>query len=146
MMKVGHLLPAAGRQEPEGWGAQGPQEPGRRGSVGGVSRGQRAGGGAPASGPRTGDGESAELLLLLNSERGRERERETSMMRENHGSAASCTPPTRDPGHNLGMCPDRESNLGPFSLQADALSTEPHQPGQCRIILCPQVTGTREAL
>ena len=30
---------------------------------------------------------------------------------------------------NPGMCPDGESNQGPFGLQAGAQSTEPHQPG-----------------
>ncbi|EPQ16380.1 BTB/POZ domain-containing protein 16 [Myotis brandtii] len=42
------------------------------------------------------------------SQRGRERE--TSMMRETHGSAASCTPHTEDRARNPGLCPDRESN------------------------------------
>ena len=32
------------------------------------------------------------------------------------------------------MCPDRESNRRPFSLQADIRSTESHQPGQCIIL------------
>ena len=35
---------------------------------------------------------------------------ETPVMRENHGSAASCTPHPGDPAHNRGLCPDRESN------------------------------------
>ena len=37
-------------------------------------------------------------------------------------------PPTGDPAYNLGMCPDWESNLQPFGLQASSQSTEPHQP------------------
>ena len=54
-----------------------------------------------------------------------EREIETSMMRENHQSAASCMPHTRDGAH---MCPDQESNcslqfIGRYS------TTEQHQPG-----------------
>ena len=43
---------------------------------------------------------------------------------------ASHVPPTGDPAHNLGMCYDWELNQGPFGLQAGAISTEPHQPGQ----------------
>ena len=38
-------------------------------------------------------------------------------------------PPTGDPAHNLGMCPDWESNQKPVGLQARAQSTELHQPG-----------------
>ena len=30
--------------------------------------------------------------------------------------------------YNPGMCPDWESNLWPFGLQAQAQSTESHQP------------------
>ena len=41
---------------------------------------------------------------------------------------ASCTPPTGDLACNPGMCPDQESNWKPFGSQADAQSTEPHQP------------------
>ena len=33
-------------------------------------------------------------------------------------------------GHNSGMCPDWESNLWPFGLQAGTQSTELHQPGR----------------
>ena len=32
------------------------------------------------------------------------------------------------------MCPDWESNLRPFGSQVGAQSTEPHQPGQKKII------------
>nr|KAF6277491.1 hypothetical protein mPipKuh1_010397 [Pipistrellus kuhlii] len=32
------------------------------------------------------------------------------MMKENHGLAASCTPPTEDQAHDPGLCPDWESN------------------------------------
>ena len=38
-------------------------------------------------------------------------------------------PQTGDLAHNPGTCPDRESNWQPFSSQAGAQSTEPHQPG-----------------
>ena len=42
---------------------------------------------------------------------------------------ASHAPPTGGLAHNLGMCPDWESNQQPFGLQASTQSTEPHQPG-----------------
>ena len=38
-------------------------------------------------------------------------------------------PPTGDPAHNPGMCPDQESNWWLFGSQASTQSTEPHQPG-----------------
>ncbi|KAK1327815.1 hypothetical protein QTO34_012723, partial [Cnephaeus nilssonii] len=60
------------------------------------------------------------------SGRERDRELETSM-REKHQSAASCTPPTGDVPTTKVHALDRESNLGPFSPQADALSTEPNR-------------------
>ena len=44
---------------------------------------------------------------------------------------ASHVPPTGDLARNPGMCPDWESNLQPFHLQAGTQSTEPHQPGLC---------------
>ena len=57
---------------------------------------------------------------------GREREREG----EKHQCVvASRAPTTGDPACNPGICPDWESNLEPFGSQADAQSTEPHQPG-----------------
>ena len=59
--------------------------------------------------------------LETGKEGGRQRGRETSV--------ASCTPPTRDLAHNPGMCPDWESNLGPFGSQASAQPTELQQPG-----------------
>ena len=43
---------------------------------------------------------------------------------------ASHMPPTGDLACNPGMCPDWELNGQPFSLQAGAQSTEPHQPAQ----------------
>ena len=42
---------------------------------------------------------------------------------------ASHPPPTGDLARNPGMYPDWESNRGPFVLQANTQSTEPHQPG-----------------
>ena len=42
---------------------------------------------------------------------------------------ASHAPSTGDLAYNSGMCPDWESNWGPFGLQASTESTEPHQPG-----------------
>ena len=61
------------------------------------------------------------------------RERETGGGRD--GEKHQCVvpfrvPPTRDLAHNPDMCPDWESNLSHFGLQAGTQSTEPHQPGQ----------------
>ena len=59
-------------------------------------------------------------------ERGREGERE----REKHQCVvASPAPPTGDLACIPGVCPDWESNLGPFGSQAGIQSTLPHQPG-----------------
>ena len=67
--------------------------------------------------------------LWFFSKRGREGERERNIhVWEKHPSVASCTPPTGDPAHNPGLCPDQESNQQPFGSQAGAQSTEPHQP------------------
>ena len=38
-------------------------------------------------------------------------------------------PPLGDLALNSGLCPDWELNQRPFSSQASAQSTEPHQPG-----------------
>ena len=40
----------------------------------------------------------------------------------------SCAP-NWGPTHNAGMCPDQESNLQPFCLQAVTQYIEPHRPG-----------------
>ena len=48
----------------------------------------------------------------------RERERGIDV-REKHQLSFICTP-TGDHIHNLGMCPDGELNLLPFSVQEDA--------------------------
>ena len=42
--------------------------------------------------------------------------------------------PTQDLACNPSMCPDWESNWRPFSSQASAQSTEPHQPGQQKLL------------
>ena len=63
------------------------------------------------------------LFLEQEGEGGRKRQREHQRVVD------SLTPPTGYLAHNGGMCPDWESNQRPFSLQASAQSTEPHQPG-----------------
>ena len=60
--------------------------------------------------------------------RNEERERNISVCKI-HQSVASHTPTTGDMACNACMCPDWESNQGPFSWQASAQSTESHQPG-----------------
>ena len=66
------------------------------------------------------------FYLFIFRERGRER---NIAVLEKHQSVASLMPPTADLAHNPGMCPNRELNWRPFSLQASDQSTEPHQPG-----------------
>ena len=64
-------------------------------------------------------------------ERERERKREGEREGEKHQYVvASYMPPTGDLVCNPGMCPDWELNQQPFSSQAVAQSTEPHQPGR----------------
>ena len=65
-------------------------------------------------------------LLIL--ERGEGRWRSISV-REKYQFIAFPMCPGGDRTHNLGMCPNWESNLQPFSLQDDAQPTEPHQRG-----------------
>ena len=66
------------------------------------------------------------FYLFIFRERGREGERE----QEKHQYVvASHLPPTGDLACNPGMCPDWESNLQPFGLQACTPSTELHKPG-----------------
>ena len=49
---------------------------------------------------------------------------------EKHGCVvAPPTPPTGDVACNPGMCPGWECNQLPFGAQAQAQSTELHQPG-----------------
>ena len=63
------------------------------------------------------------LFIFRQRRNGGERGREKSM--------CGCTlvPPTGDLACNPGMWPDWEPNQRPFGLQADILSTKPHQPG-----------------
>ena len=68
-----------------------------------------------------------DFYLFIFRERGKEGERNQLV--------ASCTSPTRDPALNPGMCPNWESNQQPFGSQANAQSTEPHQPG-CIAFCC----------
>ena len=65
---------------------------------------------------------------MFSSERERRRERERE--EEKHQLVASFLPPNGDPAYNPGMYSDRELNRWPFSLQASAQFTEPHQSGQ----------------
>ena len=54
---------------------------------------------------------------------------------EKHQCAVAYHAPTiGDLTHNPGMCPDQESNQGPFSLQVGSQSMEPHQPGLVHFI------------
>ena len=53
-----------------------------------------------------------------------------NIVQEIHQLVASCMPPTGDLASNPGMCLDSEFNQRPFSLQASAQSTEPHQAGK----------------
>ena len=71
-----------------------------------------------------------DFTYFLERGEGREKERERNIdVQEKHPSGASCRPPTGDLACNSGMGPDQESNLWPFSWQAGAQPTEPHQPG-----------------
>ena len=45
-------------------------------------------------------------------------------VRVKHGPGTSCMPPTGDHAHNLGLCPDGESNWQPLCEQVDAQPTE----------------------
>ena len=65
-------------------------------------------------------------IYFIFTESGGEEEREG----ETHPCVvASHAPPTGDPAHNPGICPDWESNQQPFGLQASPQSTEQQQPG-----------------
>ena len=66
------------------------------------------------------------FYLFIFWQRGREGERGVE---KHQCGVASYVPPTGDLAHNSGMCPDWESNWGPFGLQDNMQSTEPHQPG-----------------
>ena len=76
------------------------------------------------------------FYLFLERE-GREEERERNIsVNEKHRSFTSSTPPTSDLACNPGMCPDREWNLRPFSLQANAQPPEPGQDNSCLLTNC----------
>ena len=78
------------------------------------------------------------IYLFLEEEKGgREGEKHQCVV-------ASHAPPTGDLAWNPGMCPDWESNWGPFGLQASTQSTELHQSGRYYLLgtfhaLCPFV-------
>ena len=59
----------------------------------------------------------------------REEEEKKREGEKHHCVVASHTHATEDLAHNPGLCPDWESNWGPFGSQARTHSTEPHQPG-----------------
>ena len=60
---------------------------------------------------------------------------ETGREGEKHCVVAFWAPPTGDPAHNPGMCPDWESYQWPSGSQAGTQSSEPHQPGQDYVFL-----------
>ena len=62
------------------------------------------------------------FYIFLDTKRGR------SEGEKHQCVVVSHTPPTGDLAHNPGMCPVWVSNQWPFALQADAQSTELHQP------------------
>ena len=62
------------------------------------------------------------FTLFLEGKGGREGKKHQCVI------ACHATPPG-DLAGNPGMCPDWESNLKHFALQAGPQSTEPHQPG-----------------
>ena len=68
------------------------------------------------------------LHILTEKGKGGEREGEKHQC-EIHLPAASHTRANRNPAHNPGSHPDRESNLQPFALQDNAQQTETHQSG-----------------
>ena len=66
------------------------------------------------------------LFLEKGEERGKREGREKNTdVQEIHRLVASCTSPTGDLAHHLGMCPDQESNQRPFGSQTGTQSTEP---------------------
>ena len=69
-------------------------------------------------------------LFIFREGEGRETEGEKQQC-----VVASQAPPTGDLARNPGMCPDWESNLRTFGLQAGTQSTEPHQPGHILLLM-----------
>ena len=69
------------------------------------------------------------IYLFIFRQRGRKGEREEEIILPYQCVVASHMPPTGDLACNPGMCPDWESNQGPFDSQANPQSTELHQPG-----------------
>ena len=66
------------------------------------------------------------LFIFLERREGRKGGREG----QKHRSVASCTYSDQgDQTHNLGMFPDKESKLAPFTLWDNAQLTEPYQSG-----------------
>ena len=63
-------------------------------------------------------------LFIFGRGEGREKERE-----RNISVWLPLMHPPLGSGHNLGMCPDWESNQPPFGSQAGTQCTEPQQPG-----------------
>ncbi|XP_070289515.1 ubiquitin-like modifier-activating enzyme 5 isoform X1 [Myotis yumanensis] len=78
-------------------------------------RSRRALGGGDGGGGRARIEKMSPEVVDSNPYRRREREREkkTSMMRESHGSAAFCSPPSGDQARYPGMRPDQDSNRDP---------------------------------
>ena len=79
------------------------------------------------------------FYLYIFGDRGRKRERKGEKHPCERETSVTCQlpfrcTPTRNQTHNPGMCPDRESNLQPFTFQDDAQPTESCQSG-----LKPQV-------
>ena len=66
------------------------------------------------------------FYLFIFTERGREGEREGE---KRQCVVVSHAPPTGELARNPGLCPDWESNRQCLGSQANAQSTEPHQPG-----------------
>ena len=70
-------------------------------------------------------------ILFIYFQRGKGRKKERNINEQDErGLVASHMFPSGDLPHNLGMCPDQESNQQPSGSHAGAQSTEPHQPGQ----------------
>ena len=69
-------------------------------------------------------------MLIDFRERGRQRERERNIDVRNIDWLPLVCAPTRDRAHNLGMCPDQESNPKPSGGQRTLPAPEPHLPGQ----------------